>query len=107
VRELTGLDAAMDGCDLVVTGEGSFDEQSLRGKVVAGVAAAAMERGLPCVVVAGRASAGRREAMAAGVTVAHSLVDHVGSVDDAMIRPAEGLRSLAARLARQWSRAQA
>ena len=40
VRELTGLDAALDAADLVITGEGSFDEQSLRGKVVAGVAGA-------------------------------------------------------------------
>ena len=54
VRRLTGLDEALDACDLVITGEGSFDAQSLRGKVVAGVAAAASERGLPCVVVAGR-----------------------------------------------------
>ena len=51
---LTGLDAALDECDLVVTGEGAFDEQSLRGKVVAGVAGAARERGVPCVVLAGQ-----------------------------------------------------
>ena len=39
VRRLTGLDAALAESDLVITGEGSFDEQSLRGKVVGGVAA--------------------------------------------------------------------
>jgi len=108
VRRLTGFDAALDGCDLVVTGEGSFDHQSLRGKVVAGVAQAAQERGLPCVVVAGRAGAGRREAAAIGVGEVHSLVEHYGGgergVAEAMARPAEGLRELAARLARQWSR---
>ena len=43
--------------------------------------------------------------MAAGVTEAHALVDVLGSVDEAMARPAEGLRTLAGRLARQWSRA--
>jgi glycerate kinase len=94
----------MDACDLVVTGEGSFDAQSLRGKVVAGVAAAASERGLPCIVVAGRVEAGRREAMAAGVTEMHALVDVLGSTEQAMARPAEGLRTVAGRLARQWSR---
>src|SRR5690606_40712558 len=41
VRRLVGLDALLDTADLVVTGEGSFDGQSLRGKVVAGVATAA------------------------------------------------------------------
>ena len=103
VRELTGLDAALDAADLVVTGEGSFDAQSLRGKVVAGVAGAAAERGLPCVVVAGRVSAGRRLAAAAGITESHSLVDAVGE-DEALARPAEALRALAGRIARQWSR---
>jgi glycerate kinase len=104
VRRLTGLDAVLDACDLVITGEGSFDAQSLRGKVVAGIAAAANERGLPCIVVAGRVEAGRREAMAAGVTETHALVDVLGSADEAMARPADGLRTVAGRLARQWSR---
>jgi glycerate kinase len=109
VTRLTGLEAALDRADLVITGEGSFDHQSLRGKVVAGVAGAARDRGLPCVVLAGRVSTGRREAAAVGVTEAHSLVDHFGGephggVERAMSRPAEGLRALANRLARQWSR---
>jgi len=104
VRAATGLDAALDAADLVVTGEGSFDFQSLRGKLVAGVAAAAAERGLPCLVVAGRATVGRREAATAGVTGTHTLVEHFGDVGEAMSRPAEGLRAIGARLARQWSR---
>lgn len=103
VRRLSRLDEALDAADLVITGEGAFDDQSLRGKVVAGVAAAARDRGLPCVVVAGRVEAGRREAAAAGIIEAHSLVDHIGSVAEAMAHPAEGLRSLGARLAGQWS----
>jgi glycerate kinase len=104
VREATGLDAALDEADLVITGEGSFDDQSLRGKVVSGVANGARDRGLPCVVLAGRGSAGRREAAAAGVTRTYTLVEHFGSVAEAMARPAEGLAALAGRVARQYSR---
>ncbi|SCL16434.1 glycerate kinase [Micromonospora nigra] len=109
VTRATGLDAALDTVDLVVTGEGSFDHQSLRGKVVAGVAGGARDRGLPCVVLAGQVSTGRREAAAAGVTDAYSLVEHFGGeqrggLTAALERPAEGLRALGARLARQWSR---
>ncbi|MFI5916638.1 glycerate kinase [Dactylosporangium sp. NPDC051541] len=104
VRRLTGLDAELESAYLVVTGEGSFDEQSLRGKVVAGVANAARDLGVPCVVVAGRVDAGRREAAAIGVTEAHSLVEHFGSVPKAMSQPADGLRELGRRLAQQWSR---
>jgi glycerate kinase len=104
VRRVCGLDAALDTVDLVITGEGSFDHQSLRGKVVAGVAGAARDRGLPCVVLAGRVGVGRRDAAAIGVTAAYSLEEHFGSLDEALSRPADGLRELGARLARQWSR---
>jgi glycerate kinase len=109
VSSMIGLAAALDEADLVITGEGSFDHQSLRGKVVAGIAGAARDRGLPCVVVAGRISAGRREASAAGVTESYSLVDHFGGeerggVEQAMTRPTEALRAISARLAAQWSR---
>jgi glycerate kinase len=104
VREQVGLDRELDTSGLVITGEGSFDEQSLHGKVAVGVANAARDRGVPCVVLAGRISAARRPAMAAGVTEMHALVDHFGDLDKAMERPAEGLRTLGARLAGQWSR---
>jgi glycerate kinase len=102
VRELTGLDQALDQADLVITGEGSLDAQSLRGKVVAGVAGGARDRGLPCIVLAGQSSAGRREAAAAGVTDVYTLVDHFGSSERAMAEAAAGLRDLGARLATQW-----
>jgi glycerate 2-kinase len=104
VTNLIGLDRELDAADLVITGEGSFDHQSLRGKVVAGIAAGARDRGLPCVVLAGRNETGQREAAAAGVTETHTLVEHFGDVRTALAEPARGLRELSARLAGQWSR---
>ncbi len=50
--ELTGFAAAVTGADLVITGEGSLDEQSLRGKAPVGVRAAA--GAVPVYAVAGR-----------------------------------------------------
>ena len=102
--ELVGLAAALAGADLVVTGEGSFDWQSLRGKVVSGVAAAAVEQAVPCVVLAGQVSVGRREQAAAGVEAAYAVTGVAGSVAAATARPAESLAELAARVARTWSR---
>ncbi|MTK03754.1 glycerate kinase [Micromonospora sp. CP22] len=109
VNRAVGLDAVLDEVDLVITGEGRFDHQSLRGKVVAGVAGAARDRGVPCVVLAGQVSTGRREAASVGVTDAYSLVEHFGGEERgglaaALERPAQGLRELGTRLARQWSR---
>ncbi len=43
----------LKGCDLVVTGEGRLDRQSLRGKVVAGVAKRAKAKGVPVVALVG------------------------------------------------------
>ena len=89
-RARSACDAALAGCDLVITGEGSFDDQSLRGKVVAGVAGAARDLG-PALRGAGRpGQAGRREAAAAGVTQAYTLVDHFGSVDERARAPGRG-----------------
>ena len=104
VRELVGLDAALDRADLAVTGEGSFDWQSLRGKLVTTVARAAADRAVPCLVLAGQVSVGRREAGAAGVDTAYSVAEHAGGVERAMADPAGTLAALAARVAARWSR---
>lgn len=102
VRESIRLDAALETVDLVVTGEGSFDDQSLRGKVAIGVAAAAQERGVPCLVLAGQVKVGRRQAAAAGVDATYSVAEHAGSVEEAMARPAQLLTDLAAAVAAEW-----
>lgn len=103
VRELTRLDEALDHADLAVTGEGSFDWQSLRGKLVTAVASGSAERGVPCVVLAGQVTVGRREAAAAGVQEAYAVAEHAGSVERSLADPAGTLADLAARVARHWS----
>ena len=52
--------------DAVITGEGRFDEQSLKGKVPAGVAAMAHEHGVPCLGLFGHLSVSERMALNAG-----------------------------------------
>ena len=54
VLEFTGLAGQLAGADLVITGEGSLDEQSLLGKTPMGVARAAEAAGVPVVAVCGR-----------------------------------------------------
>ena len=53
VSEAVGLPARVERADLVVTGEGRFDSQSVRGKVPAGVLRMADEHAVPAVVVCG------------------------------------------------------
>jgi glycerate 2-kinase len=100
-----GLPAALADAELAITGEGSFDWQSLRGKVVSGVAGTAAANGVPCLVLAGQVTVGRREMAAAGVEAAYSVAESAGSVHAALEWPADRLADLAAQVAREWSRA--
>ncbi|NYI94965.1 glycerate kinase [Streptomonospora nanhaiensis] len=102
VLEAVGLAADVATADLVITGEGSFDGQSLRGKLPHGVARAAADQGVPCVVTAGVVAVGRKEAAAAGITETYALVESAGSAEAALSRPAEELTRLAAAVARRW-----
>jgi glycerate kinase len=104
VLDLVGLAGRVAAADLVVTGEGCFDFQSLRGKVVSGVAAMAGRHARPAIVLAGQVRAGRREMSAVGVESAYSVAESAGSAQAALDHPAEQLARLAARVARTWSR---
>lgn len=105
VRQVTGFDAALAEADLVITGEGSFDAQSLRGKVVAGVGEAARGNGTPCLVVAGQVSVEAEQAAGAGIVGTRSLVDHFdGDLAEAIRHPAEGLQAIGRELALEYHR---
>ena len=73
VLELAGFDAALAGADLVITGEGSLDRQSLAGKAPVGVARAAARLGIPVVAVAGRSTLTAAELAAAGIAAVYPL----------------------------------
>ncbi|HEV2889312.1 MAG TPA: glycerate kinase [Frankiaceae bacterium] len=104
VLDLLGLAARVPRADLVVTGEGSFDWQSLRGKAPAAVARAAAAEGVACVVIAGQVGVGRRELGAHGVDAAYALADVAGSVEEAEADAAGWLAEVAASVAGEWSR---
>jgi len=103
VMGVLGLETAIGESDLVITGEGCFDWQSLRGKVVSGVAAAALNQGRPVVVLAGRVEVGKREYVALGITEAHAASAD-GDVPATAAEAARALAERAARVASQWSR---
>ena len=75
VLELAGFDAAVAAADLVITGEGSLDAQSLAGKAPVGVARAAARFGVTVVAVAGRSSLTAGQLAAAGITAVYTLSD--------------------------------
>jgi glycerate kinase len=103
VLDAVGFDSLVQAADLVVTGEGTFDWQSLRGKVVAGVAEAALATGTPTVVIAGQVLVGRRETMALGISGTYAVAENPGQVAAALADPVATLVARAARVAITWS----
>ena len=105
---LAGLDRALASADLVITGEGRFDETSLTGKTCGTVIAAAAAAGVPVAVVAGQASgafagpgpagAGAPGGIPAPVTVV-TLAALAGGTAAAISRPRRWLREAGNRLA--------
>lgn len=75
VLDLVGFDQALEGADLVITGEGSLDRQTLGGKAPLGVARAGAQRGVPVVAVAGQVLLDESELAAAGFSAAYALTD--------------------------------
>ena len=102
VADAVGLREAAGACDLVITGEGTFDYSSRSGKVVAGVARIAGQALQPCIVLAGQVLVGSREMRTMGIEAAYAVADLVGR-DVAFARPGDSLASLAERVARTWS----
>lgn len=78
VMEITGFRetvAALDSGDLVVTGEGSLDLQTLNGKAVAGLAAVARDAGVPVMAVCGQGSLTAEQLGTLGIRDAFRLTD--------------------------------
>jgi glycerate kinase len=92
VMDAVGIEQRIDGADLVITGEGSLDEQSLRGKVPAGVLEVARAAGVPAAILCGVATV-----QPAGAVV-RSLADRVG-LEVAVVDARRSLELLAQELA--------
>lgn len=94
VADAIGLDRALAGASLVVTGEGRFDGQSAAGKVPSEVGARAAAAGVPVALVAGAITAD-----ASGFAASASLTELAGSGSAAMAEPLRWLEAAGAALA--------
>ncbi|HJP72347.1 MAG TPA: glycerate kinase [Candidatus Limnocylindria bacterium] len=101
VAELVGLADALETADLVITGEGRADEQTLQGKTAMGVATLARPRATPVALLCG-ALGDRAEALDAAMSLAvvQPIIDRPMSLDEAMAGTERLLQAGAARLAR-------
>lgn len=100
VLDLIGFVDRLDGARLVITGEGSLDGQTLRGKAPAGVAAMASAAGIRTVAVCGTTELSPAELRGAGIDAGYALVDLEPDVSRCMSDAASLLERLGQRIAR-------
>jgi glycerate kinase len=98
VCDLVGLSGVLHGAGLAITGEGSLDDQTLRGKAPAEVAVRARAAGVPCLALAGAVSLTGAQSTAAGFTAAHALTEVEPDVARCLAEPERLLAELAARV---------
>ncbi|MFN3708679.1 glycerate kinase [Microcella sp.] len=99
VAEAIGLADAIRASDLVVTGEGSLDAQSLRGKVPGAIAQLAGDAGVPVIAIAGRVTLSPTELRSAGITAAVPIAPGAATIDELLTRAGELVRDAAERAA--------
>jgi glycerate kinase len=80
ILEIAGLEQALSGASLVITGEGRLDNQSFSGKVVGSIAALAGRNSIPCVAICGQSGLDQQQVAAMGLEKVVSLMD--GSVTE-------------------------
>jgi glycerate kinase len=102
ILELVDFDRRIVGADLVVTGEGSLDDQSLAGKAPVGVARAAARSGVPVVAVAGRLQLSPQQLRRAGIEAAYALTDLEPDLNQCIANASPLLRQLGAHVAKEW-----
>ena len=92
VLDITGFDEHLKGADLVLSGEGKLDRQSLRGKVVIGVARRTQKLDVPLVAIVGDIGDDIEEAYNLGVSAIFSINRMAIPFSESRIRSKDDLR---------------
>ncbi len=100
--DVLGFAPALERAGLVVTGEGSLDEQTLHGKAPAGVAAAARAAGKEVVAVCGRLALPADALGRAGIRRAYPLTDVEPDVEKCIAEAGPILETVAEGIARDF-----
>ena len=102
VAEAVDLAGKIEGADLVITGEGTLDGQTVEGKTPVGVARIAKSYGVPVVAVAGRLGEGYRELYDHGIDVAVSIAPDTIDISESIRLARNLLADTAETVIREW-----
>lgn len=100
VMDAVGFDKRVAVGDLVITGEGRIDGQSISGKTVIGIAQRAESFDTPTVALVGGKGPDADACLDRGLSAIHAIVDEHVTLQQALAEPAKHLEALAERVAR-------
>ena len=101
VLDLVDFESHLAQAELVVVGEGSLDEQTLRGKAPAGVARKAAEKGVTVIAVCGRRALDDEQLRKAGISATYALADLEPDPAVSMAQAAPLLERVSERIGRE------
>ncbi|MEX3018505.1 glycerate kinase [Kluyvera sp. STS39-E] len=99
VTEALHLDALVADADLVITGEGRMDSQTVHGKVPVGVARVAKRYQIPVIGIAGSLTADVGVVHQHGIDAVFSVLYRICTLDDALAQAGENVRMTARNIA--------
>lgn len=103
VLDVIGFDTHLDGADLVITGEGRLDGQSLEGKAAVAVAERAGARHVPTVALCGQIGLGPRAIAQAGFTAALPIGREMGTMAERLAATERDLAAAGSAVSAMWS----
>lgn len=98
IATTTNLDTRIQTADLIITGEGKLDQQSLQGKVPIKIAQLAQKAGKPCLAFVGRQEGELAQYQPYGLTSVFPIVDRVLTLDEALATGLNNLRETTLRV---------
>lgn len=96
VMDLTHFDQALESADLVITGEGKLDGQTLHGKLIHGICQRARRKSVPVIALCGQLTATHEQIAQIGLRNAYSINDTELPLPEMLARTAENLTRAAA-----------
>jgi glycerate 2-kinase len=102
VIEHTGLQKALEGADLVLTGEGQVDFQTASGKTPMGVAQASKSQNIPTIILAGSIGSGIEVLYQHGVVSVNSIINKPMTLNEAIENAADLLEESAEQVVRSF-----
>jgi glycerate 2-kinase len=97
---MSRFDSLLKGADLVITGEGQIDHQSVRNKAPVGVAHAARRRGIPVLGICGRIGKGAELTYGHGISAIFSIVPGPCALEEALVKGRENMEITGENIAR-------